>query len=134
MSEISDRRAQLYACFAADPDLDDSAPVAALSVVTRVYDHEPFPKIVTPVALTISLAQTSMTGDDADLTIGFVIRIYSSTKANPRDADVLLDDLIPAVDNLIPDDVPLGNWTKTLELNLDCWLASVVVEFPREDF
>lgn len=99
------------------------AGLLVLDAVT-VYDHEP-PLVSNGASVTVSSVGVTAT----EWTLA--VRVYV-TGMQPSDAQNLLDDTVLLVDGLLT--APRADWTFEFDEGRTVFVATTVIQVPREDF
>lgn len=108
-----------------------AADITAAGITgVRVYGFEP-PAITDGTAVTVVSAGIDPTDWLLD------VRVYvSATAFSPQAAQDRLDDVSTQVDAALDssDAAPRGHWTFGFDQEMDCFVGTAPVSWPREDF
>lgn len=101
---------------------------AALSY--DVLDYEPQPGGLTkPTYITLGVAGVTPTEYQ------FAVRCYSDTSRTKLDTALdNLENMIQAVEDAMPVEVPRGNWQLAWVEEQNAYVGTFIAEFPRDDF
>lgn len=100
-----------------------------LTGVGKVLDHEPLPdRLPRPTAITISPAGFTATDWRT------AVRLYVDTRSDVEKAQDTLDDLALAADNALDDVFARSQWDVEFSPELEAFVATTILESPREDF
>lgn len=124
---VADGIADLYAHLATDPSQRSSTPVAALTKVTQVFNHEPRPEDA-PKPIVVTLAPLGMDATEFQI----AIRVYSSVETDPLAAIADLGTTCDQIISILPPEVGPERWTITYDNAIDCHIAEQQLDVPRD--
>jgi hypothetical protein len=106
------------------------AVAIADGVTYNVLDHEPLPGGLTkPTYITVGVAGVTPTEYQ------FAVRCYSDTTRTQVDTALdRLEDMITAVEDAMPVEVPRGNWQLAWVEDQNAYIGTFIAEYPRIDF
>jgi hypothetical protein len=106
------------------------AATLSAAVTYSVMDHEPAPGgLSKPMYVTVNPAGISPTE------YLLAVRCYSDTSQAPVDRALdRLEGMVQAVEDALPSAVPHGTWQMEWSELHNAYIATLVAEYPRDDF
>lgn len=100
------------------------------AITYSILDYEPGPgDLAKPTYVTLGVSGITPTEYQ------FAVRCYSDTsRVKPDTALDVLEDMIQAVEDGMPVQVPRGNWNLEWSELFNAYIGTFIAEYPRDDF